>query len=153
MKTYKIESKQNLPISIDKAWEFFSDPKNLAKITPPSLNFVITSDVPEKMYQGMIITYKVHPFLGIPFNWITEITHVNKPFFFVDVQRSGPYKLWHHQHIFNKIDDGVEMIDIVHYTLPFGIIGSLVNFLAVKNKIHDIFEYRRKTLKNLFGEM
>ncbi len=97
MKVYQLKTIQNLPIGIDKAWEFFSNPNNLSVITPEWLNFKVTSKLPDKMYAGMIISYKVHPVLGIPNTWVTEITHVKEPFYFVDEQRFGPYKMWHHQ--------------------------------------------------------
>ena len=119
MNIYRFESKQKLKISISEAWEFFSNANNLTVITPPWLNFDIQTRVDEKMYAGMIIKYKVKPLLNIPMTWVTEITHVEELKFFVDEQRFGPYKFWHHKHIFNKVDSGVEMVDIVDYMLPF----------------------------------
>jgi ligand-binding SRPBCC domain-containing protein len=92
MKLYQLKTSQKLPISIQTAWEFFSNPTNLSKITPPWLNFEVRTKLPEKMYCGMIITYFVRPLLNIPQTWVTEITHVNQPNYFVDEQRFGPYK-------------------------------------------------------------
>lgn len=113
MKMYTLKAEQVIPISLDVAWDFFSNPNNLPKITPSWLNLKVTSDLPDKMYQGMIITYKVYPVFGIPQNWVTEITTVKEKNFFIDEQRFGPYKFWHHQHHFKEINDGVEMRDIV----------------------------------------
>ncbi len=86
MKTYTVNFEQKLPISLDEAWAFFSSPLNLSKITPKSMAFVITSDytAQTKMYEGMIITYKVSPLLGIKLDWMTEITHVKQEKFFID---------------------------------------------------------------------
>jgi ligand-binding SRPBCC domain-containing protein len=150
LKIYQFKAKQLLPISIDKAWEFFSNPNNLPKITPPWLNFKVTSQLDDKMYAGMIITYLVRPILNIPTTWVTEITHVREPNFFVDEQRFGPYKLWHHQHIFREAAGGVEMEDIVSYAVPFGFVGSIVNRLIISKKINEIFSFRKEKLTELF---
>jgi len=151
MKIFTLKAIQTLPISIDEAWEFFSNPNNLSVITPDWLNFKITSKLPDKMYAGMIITYKVHPLLGIPINWVTEITHVKEPFYFVDEQRFGPYKLWHHQHHFKETDKGVEMTDIVNYALPFDPLSRPINSLVVQNRVREIFQFREKKLAEMFA--
>lgn len=150
MKLYQFKVKQLLSISLDEAWSFFSDPENLSKLTPPWLNLKITSDLPDKMYEGMIISYKVHPILGIPFNWVTEITSVKEKKFFIDEQRFGPYKFWHHQHHFKENGNGIEMQDIVSYALPFDPISRMMNKLIVGNKVKKIFEFREEALKKLF---
>lgn len=152
MKIYQLKTTQKLPISLNNAWDFFSNPENLSKITPDWLNFEITSDLSGKMYAGLIITYKVRPMLNIPQTWVTEITHVNEPNYFVDEQRFGPYKMWHHEHIFEEIPDGgVEMTDIVSYALPFGFLGRIANALFVRRKIESIFKYREIVLSKMFG--
>ena len=136
MKIYQLKTSQKLPISLEKAWNFFSNPANLSKITPSWLNFEVRTELPEKMYAGMIITYFVRPLLNIPQIWVTEITHVSKPNYFVDEQRFGPYKMWHHEHIFTELKDGgIEMHDIVSYVVPFGIIGRIMNKLIISKKI------------------
>ncbi len=150
MKIYQLKTKQFLPISIDKAWEFFSNPNNLSKITPPWLNFEVTSQLENKVYAGMIITYKVRPLLNIPITWVTEITHVREPNFFVDEQRFGPYKFWHHQHIFKKVEGGIEMEDIISYAVPFGFVGIIINRLIISEKINEIFSFRKEKLTELF---
>ena len=150
MKIYQLKALQNLPISIEEAWEFFSNPNNLSVITPEWLNFKVTSKLSDKMYPGMIITYKVHPVLGIPNTWVTEITNVKEPFYFVDEQRFGPYKLWHHQHHFKENDNGVEMFDIVNYALPFDPLSRPLNSMLVEKKVKEIFEYREKKLREMF---
>ncbi len=154
MKIYSFETHLQLPVSIEKAWDFFSSPANLKIITPPHMGFVITSEFNnEKMYCGQIISYVVKPLAGIPLTWVTEITHVQEPYYFVDEQRFGPYALWHHKHFFKKIDGGVEMRDLVHYALPLGFLGRMANTILVKNQLSAIFEYRAQKLEKLFGIM
>jgi ligand-binding SRPBCC domain-containing protein len=151
MKVFKLERTQILPISIEQAWEFFSSPKNLSTITPDYMDFQITNEFPDKMIEGTIITYKVKPLLGIPITWVTEITHINEPFYFVDEQRFGPYRMWHHQHFFKEIDGGVEMKDVVNYVLPFGFFGNLAHSVFVNRQLNGIFDYRYETLEKLFA--
>ena len=86
-KTFYLKETQKVPISIHEAWSFFSNPLNLKEITPPHLNLVVTNEMPEKMHAGMIITYVVEPLLKIKMNWVTEITNMQEPFYFVDEQR------------------------------------------------------------------
>lgn len=118
------------------------------------MNFVVTSayNGDAKMYAGMIITYKVSPLFGIKLNWMTEITHVNEGKYFVDEQRFGPYALWHHQHHFKEIPGGVEMTDLLHYAIPFGVIGQLTNSVLVANKIKKVFQFRVKAVEGIFGK-
>jgi ligand-binding SRPBCC domain-containing protein len=153
MKIYRLESKQNLPISKEKAWEFLSSPKNLKTITPEYMSFDILSGADRPMFAGQIIQYIVTPVLGINTKWVTEITHVVEGKYFVDEQRFGPYALWHHKHFIKEIPGGVEMEDIIDYKVPMGILGQLVHPFIVKPKLNEIFEYRRKKLIELFGEI
>ena len=145
---------QQLPVSIDAAWAFFSSPGNLALITPPEMMVSITSGIGEEsIYPGMVITYTLYPFMMIPVRWETEIVSVNKPFFFEDRQNSGPYEFWHHQHIFKEIPGGVEMTDLLKYSLPMGIIGEIVNTLIVSMRLEEDFNYRKKRIEELFGNI
>ncbi len=152
MKIYTLHEKQNLPISVDKAWEFLSSPKNLKTITPDYMSFNILSGAEKPMFPGQIIQYIVTPVLGIKTKWVTEITHVKDKEYFVDEQRFGPYALWHHKHFIKEIDGGVEMEDIIDYKVPMGILGQLVHPFLVKPKLKEIFAYRQKKLIELFGE-
>ncbi|WP_316793801.1 SRPBCC family protein [Pedobacter frigoris] len=153
MKSYHLTFSQLLPISIDEAWEFFSSPMNLAKITPADMSFTVTSDPNhiKHMYPGMLITYKVSPMAGIKLNWMTEITQVEDKKYFIDEQRFGPYKFWHHQHHFKAIPGGTEMTDILTYGLPMGILGRIANGIFVANKLQQIFEFRKKKVIEIFG--
>ena len=154
MKSYHLKFHQNLPLSVTEAWDFFSSPLNLAKITPSDMAFKVTSglNADEKMYPGMIITYKVSPIAGINLNWMTEITQVVHEKYFIDEQRFGPFKFWHHQHHFKAIANGVEMTDILTYGLPLGFIGDLAHDVLVGNRLKEVFAYREKKTIELFGD-
>jgi len=152
-KVYSLYSKQKIPAPLEKVWQFFSDANNLLNVTPPHLNLKVTNKVfGEEVYAGQVMTYKVRPLLNFPLSWMTEITHVEPLKYFVDEQRKGPYKLWHHQHHFRAIEGGVEMIDIVHYRLPFGPIGVIANSFVVKDELKKIFTYRYQKIIELFGK-
>ena len=153
MKLYQLRTKQELPISLEKEWKFFSDPKNLKDITPNEMNFNIISGADKSIYAGQIIQYKVSPVLGINLKWVTEITHVKENEYFVDEQRFGPYSLWHHKHFFKKINGGILMEDIVDYKIPYGLIGQFAHVIFVKKKLEKIFNYRHTKLEKLFGKM
>jgi ligand-binding SRPBCC domain-containing protein len=151
-KIYFIKQVQQLPTSIEKAWNYFSKPDNLVDITPASLGFTIKGQQHgERMYAGQVIEYTVKPLLGIPVYWMTEITHVEHLRYFVDEQRFGPYTLWHHQHHFKTIGNSVEMTDIVHYKIPFWFIGDIANSLVVKKRLQQIFDFRRQKVEEMFG--
>ncbi len=152
MKIYQLHKKQNLPISVDEAWNFLSSPTNLKAITPDYMSFDILSGADRPMYPGQIIQYIVTPVLGIKTKWVTEITHVKDKQYFVDEQRFGPYALWHHKHFIKEIDGGIEMEDIIDYKVPFGWLGQLVQPILVKPKLEEIFEYRTQKLEDLFGK-
>ena len=153
MKLYQLHSKQALPISKEVAWSFLSDPSNLKIITPDEMGFHILSGTEKEMFAGQIIQYNVSPFVGYTTRWVTEITHVKKGSYFVDEQRFGPYKLWHHKHFITPLKDGVEMEDIIDYKIPFGIFGRIAHALFIKKQLTKIFNYRANTLTNLFGNI
>jgi ligand-binding SRPBCC domain-containing protein len=151
MKVFRLSRSQFLPISMNDAWAFFSDPRNLQRITPKEMNFRVLTDLDgESMYAGQIINYKVSPLAGISMGWTTEITHCEDKKYFVDEQRFGPYSFWHHKHFFEETENGIIAKDIVDYGLPFGVIGWLANALFVRNKLNQIFNYREKILTQLF---
>lgn len=148
---YQFKRSQQFENSVDELWDFISNPKNLKLITPDYMGFdIISEEVPDKMYEGMIISYKVSPLLGIKSTWVTEITHVKDRKYFVDEQRMGPYKIWHHQHFLEENSKGTLMKDIVSYQPPFGFIGGIANELIIKKKLEEIFNYRTKALNEIF---
>ena len=149
---YQLHKEQKLNAKISDVWNFAVSPKNLQRITPDKMGFEITSEnSEEKIYPGMIITYKVSPILNIKMNWVTEITQVKENKFFIDEQRLGPYKMWHHQHIFINNDDHVLMKDIVTYIPPFGLLGDLANKLFIKRQLNEIFNYRFVEMNKIFN--
>jgi ligand-binding SRPBCC domain-containing protein len=154
MKVHKLYREQIVKGNIKDIWKFFSDPRNLSKITPPYMNFeILTEDLPDEIFTGLIIEYKVTPIGGIPVRWVTEITAVEKYKYFIDEQRFGPYKFWHHLHLFEQVDEGkIKIIDKVHYIIPLGIVGQIMNSLFVKKRLDEIFDYRAKAISEIFGE-
>lgn len=149
---YQLKCAHIVKTDMATCWDFFSDPKNLSKITPQSMGFIVRTELPDKMYEGLMIEYTVRPMLGIPMNWITEIKTVKNHSFFVDEQRKGPYRIWHHEHHFKEVEGGIEMTDIVSYELPLGFLGRLMHPILVKNKLKEIFDYRRQKVDELFNK-
>ena len=153
MKIFRLEKSINLPITIEECWEFFSNPNNLKVITPKYMGFDILDLEDTKMYAGQIIKYNVSPLFGLNMKWVTEITHLKKNKFFVDEQRFGPYKFWHHKHKFEIIDGGIKAIDILDYALPLSIVGEFFHPFFIKPKLEEIFKYREKKLIEIFGKL
>ncbi len=147
---YRYEQKQLIKTNINTAWSFFSNPNNLSKITPASMKFNVLSELPEKMFAGMIINYTVNPFSFLKVRWTTEIVQSEENKFFIDEQRFGPYKFWFHQHFFKEVSNGIEMTDVVYYAIPFGFIGRLFGAKIVKRKLNQIFEYRKIKVEEIF---
>jgi ligand-binding SRPBCC domain-containing protein len=148
---HTLERTQSVPASMETCWSFFSDPRNLARITPPELGFEVLSELPARMHPGLMIEYRVRPLFGIPLTWLTEITHVQEPDFFVDEQRVGPYRIWHHEHHFADAGDGtVTMRDKVTYQLPFGPLGEIVHPFIVAPQLRRIFEFRDEAVRKIF---
>jgi ligand-binding SRPBCC domain-containing protein len=151
---YQLHKTQKIPATIEQIWDFISSPANLKKITPEYMGFNITSKLlSEKMYPGMIISYKVSPVLGIKMTWVTEITQVKEKEYFVDEQRVGPYSMWHHEHKIKPIEGGVLMTDIVSYKPPFGFLGSIANSIIIKKQLKEIFDFRTVAMDKMFGKM
>ena len=152
MQSHTLTRTQFIPVPLSEAWDFFSNPANLAAITPSGMGFhILSKNKMERMYAGQLIEYRVSPVLGIPLYWMTEITHVVEGRYFIDEQRFGPYSLWHHQHHFREVAGGVEMTDLIHYKVPLGLLGRLANLLFVRKKLEGIFEYRFQKVEALFG--
>lgn len=149
---YQLKKIQSIPISVKEAWDFFSQPDNLAKITPDYMNFkILTRPEAVEMYPGMIITYKVSPLLNLSLNWGTEITQIKEYKYFIDNLVKGPFRIWHHEHRFKEINGGTEMKDILFYDVPYGFIGRLIHKFLIKKRVDEIFNYREQKIKELFG--
>lgn len=153
MKLYQLHSIQSLPIPAAQAWDFLSDPENLKRITPVHMDFTILHPINRPMYPGQIIQYSVSPFPFLKTRWVTEITHVREGKYFVDEQRFGPYKLWHHKHFIHEVEGGVAMEDIVDFKLPFGFFGRIAYELLVRKQLYKIFKFREQKLVQLFGTL
>lgn len=149
---YEIHTKLKLPISKLEAWAFLSDPKNLQDIMPDDMGFEIRSGADRKMFTGQLLQYSVTPLPGFKTKWVTEITHVEEPDYFVDIQLYGPYSLWHHKHFIHEIEGGVEVEDLVHYKIPFGALGRLMHPIVVKPKLDKIFKARERKMIKKFGQ-
>ncbi len=145
-----LERRVLINCNIHDAWEFINKPQNLNKITPPQMEFKILSDIPEEMYDGLMIDYRVKvPRFGY-LDWTSEIKHVRSHRSFVDEQRVGPYNMWYHFHSIKEMGDQVEFFDQVHYRMPFGVFGKLAHALFVKRDLRNIFDYREESLKRYF---
>lgn len=149
MKIYKFENTHLINGNISTIWKYFSNPKNLSSITPPRMDFKIVFALPNNIYEGQLITYRVTPFPGYRTTWVTEITHIEKERMFMDEQRFGPYKLWHHEHKFSTQSDGVLMTDTIYYALPFGFLGQFAHKLFIKSQIKNIFTFRKAIIETI----
>lgn len=153
MKFYQLHAIQSLPISAPEAWAFLSDPENLKRITPQHMGFTILNTINKPMYPGQIIQYRISPFPFVNTRWVTEITHVRDGEYFVDEQRFGPYKLWHHKHFIKVIKGGVALEDLVDFKLPFGVFGRIAYRLFIRKQLFNIFKFREQKLTQLFGSL
>lgn len=152
MSTHSLHRTQEIPAPVEAVWTFFSDPSNLSLITPPDMGFEVLSEPQGPViYPGQLIEYRVKPILGIPVYWMTEITQVERLRYFIDEQRFGPYRFWHHQHHFRETAKGTEMTDIVHYRNPLGFIGDWADQLFVRQRLRGIFDFRLKKVEEVFG--
>ncbi|HEX3943763.1 MAG TPA: SRPBCC family protein [Rhizomicrobium sp.] len=139
-----------MPRPIEEIFTYFSDARNLAEITPPWMGFHILTQGKIEMRVGAKIQYRIGVH-GIPMRWTTEIREWTPPHRFIDVQLSGPYALWHHTHRFDSRDGGTRIRDTVHYRLPFGPLGRIVNRLFVARDVGRIFDYRAQRIRERFG--
>lgn len=145
----RLERSQIIPAGIDEVWAFFSNPHNLARITPDSMSFSIV-DAPERdLKLHDVIHYRLRV-AGIPIRWVSEITEWNEGVSFVDLQIRGPYRLWHHRHSFEQTPDGIRMTDEVDYELPLGALGELVAGWFVERQLEQIFAHRERVICETF---
>ena len=150
MHTYRLHREHEIPRPIEEVFAFFSDVRNLERITPGWLNFRVLTPLPIEMRAGALIDYEIR-WGPVPMRWRTEIVKWEPPVDFVDVQKRGPYKLWHHTHRFRATDDGTNMTDSVDYALPFGPLGRVAHALRVRRDLEAIFDYRNEQIDQLLG--
>ncbi len=151
MKLYRLYREQWVPRALSEVFPFFERPENLARITPPELDFRLLTPSPVPMHQGALIDYTIR-LVGIPVRWTTYIAAYDPPHLFVDVQLRGPYAFWHHTHRFIPENGGTRLVDEVRYCLPFGWLGELVHELYVRRALKGIFDYRQERIQELFGK-
>jgi ligand-binding SRPBCC domain-containing protein len=149
-KIYTLTFAQQVPRGLQEVFAFFSEAKNLEAITPSWLHFKIIAVTPEPMQQGTLIRYSLR-LHGISLRWTSEIIEWDPPHRFVDLQLSGPYKLWRHEHRFDECDGGTRITDTVHLALPFGVLGRLAYRVRVRSEVQKIFAFREKKIRELFG--
>lgn len=152
MYCYEMRQEQTLPITMEEAWAFLSNPENLEAITPPDIGFKMLSEPETEAYAGQIIRYRIRIAPLVWITWVTEIKHVDKGISFVDEQRAGPYAFWHHRHTLETTDGGVSMRDFIVYAMPLGPIGRFVHWLWVGKQLRTIFAHRRKALDERFPQ-
>ena len=135
---------------MENAWDFISNPANLNKITPDDMSFSILTDLPEQMYEGMLVEYRVRiPLIGTQ-PWLSELKYIVPGRSFVDVQLVGPYKLWHHYHAVEQTDDGRgRFIDRVTYEVPYGLFGRIAHALFIRRTLNRIFRHREERFQAL----
>jgi ligand-binding SRPBCC domain-containing protein len=150
VRSFLLQRDQWIPRPIEEVFAFFADAANLEAITPPWLGFRILSPEPIAMRAGTLIAYRLR-WRRLPLRWVTEIEEWEPPFRFVDVQRQGPYALWHHSHSFEAHAGGTRMRDRVRYALPLGPLGLLMQRLAVRRDVEAIFAYRASRVNEIFG--
>jgi ligand-binding SRPBCC domain-containing protein len=151
LRLHTLRQEQWINLPVEKVFAFFADAHNLETITPPWLGFRILSVTSSSVSNGTQIRYRLR-LHGLPIRWLTEIRRWDPPFKFVDVQLSGPYRIWHHTHRFEAHGDRTKMIDVVRYVLPFGFVGQIVHTLMVRSEVGRIFDYRRQRIGELFGQ-
>ena len=151
MRFHTLRREQWIGRPIEEVFAFFADARNLEEITPPWLGFRILSMDSPSITKGTHIRYRLR-LRGLPIYWTTEIRLWSAPHRFVDTQRAGPYRLWHHTHRFEAHGETTRMIDVVRYKLPFGILGRIVHAVKVRGDVQKIFDYRRQKIHLLFGE-
>lgn len=151
---YKLFFTQKLPIDLPTAWNFFSSPSNLEKITPKSMSFKINHHHEnKKMFSGQIISYSFRPIWFLKLEWVTEIIVAEEPRYFIDEQKFGPYTFWHHEHWFKPIEGGILMEDVIYYKVPFGLLGKALHRFKIKKDLDRIFLYRNNALEKIFGRL
>ncbi|MCS7173840.1 MAG: SRPBCC family protein [Armatimonadetes bacterium] len=148
---HRLERTLVLHAELGTVWEFFADPRNLPEITPPWLDLRLVSPVPDRMYPGLLLEYRVRPFGGLAWPWVAEITHIREGSLFVDEQRLGPYRLWHHEHHFRIVPGGVEVRDLVVYALPGGWLGDRLLAASVARRLEAIFQFREVAVRRRFS--
>ena len=148
MQIHQLYRRQELRMTVQQAWEFFSSPHNLNDITPPFFHVEITSKVPDKIYAGLMISYRMKAVFGLPMAWLSEVCHCDELKRFVYQQRVGPFKFWSHEVCLTEIEGGIMLEDIMFYAMPFGWLGEFLHRWLIADKLKQIFDTRRDYLQS-----
>lgn len=151
MTVHHIHHRQRLKMTGQQAWDFFSSPDFLNDITPDFFHVRIDSEVPDSIYAGLLICYRMRAVFGLPMTWVSDISHCDEPHYFVYRQLLGPFKFWSHEVRIDSIDEGVDVQDIVYYAMPFGPLGELFHKLFIGNRLRRIFSHRALCLEQKWG--
>ena len=151
MKIHRLQITQRVPASLHETWTFLSSPKNLRQLTPPWLDLRLEGEVKEELYNSQLIAYTMRPLFGLPMTWVTEIKQVYKGDRFIEEQKFGPFKLWHQEHFFRKIDGGTEIEDVIQYALPGGLLANVLHESLVRKRLADIFQFRGQAIEQRLG--
>jgi len=147
MKIYQLYRQQALNVTSEEAWKFLSLPTHLNAVTPDFFNVEIISQVPEAIYAGLMISYRMKAVFGIPMAWLSEVSHCQVPQRFIYEQRIGPFKFLSHEVRLTETEGGVVLEDILFYAMPLGWIGRLVHAFLIGDKLAQIFDTRRDYLQ------
>lgn len=144
---YILRAETVLPRARAEVFPFFADAMNLERITPPWLKFQVLTPPPIEMFAGQVIDYRLQVH-HVPLKWRTEIAEWQPPIHFVDMQQRGPYRWWHHTHLFDEVAGGTRCRDVVRYGVPG---GAVAHWLVVRRDVYAIFAYRQRVMHELLG--
>jgi ligand-binding SRPBCC domain-containing protein len=150
MSLHVLERRQVVPGDLETVFGFFQDPMNLEAITPPWMHFEVLSSTDARVRKGTEIVYRLR-WQIFPLTWKSRISEYTGDTMFADEMLKGPYRRWHHAHLFSSVPDGVEVTDMVQYELPLGLLGRLIHTLVVRSQLEAIFDYRREAIARIFG--
>lgn len=149
MKVYSFRQRQILPGDLQELWAFFANPFSLMHLTPPWLGLSIQADPVPEIYEGMVIGYRLRPLPSLSWEWITEITHVERRASYTSEQRLGPCRFWHHEHHFRQEAGLVHIYEIVHYTLPYDPLSRL-GTVCLQQALQRMFAFRKEAALSYF---
>ncbi len=152
LRMHRFYTEQNLPVSKDQVWKFFSDASNLMILTHPKMKMTMESENGlTPIFEGKILKIKIKLFGIFPSFFLSEITELQAPDFFIDTQLKGPFAYWQHKHLLTEIDGGTKITDEVTFKFPLGFMGVAAYHLFGKEYLKGVFDYRKIVLEKRFG--
>lgn len=135
----------------EEVCEFFARPENLGVMTPRSMQFEILESSDARTRTGSEFRYRIR-LHGVPMPWKTRIETFDAPERFVDVQLTGPYRHWLHEHRFEALPEGrTRVTDTVWYEPRFGVFGRIAHSLFVRADLRRVFGFRARAMALRFG--